>query len=319
MKSFLKEKLKLSVLPLLFLGLLMSSCEDDNEPMPEPMPSMDITTVASSDSQFSTLVAALDKANLVDDLQADGPFTVFAPNNAAFLKAGITSLDGLAANDLTPILTKHVVSGLLPAARIESGPVATLNSAHNIYISENTDGVFINGRIRVIDTDVTASNGIIHIIDDVIIPPTQSLIQIASGDNNFSELVDLVRAANPSVAAALTNASTAGLTVFAPTNDAFMELYKTMPKATLLAPENRGLLTDVLLYHVIPGRFFSTDLPNVSGEVATASGGKGVMFDLTNGVKIDGKGSQPSTVVNANILATNGLIHVIDRVLLPEM
>jgi uncharacterized surface protein with fasciclin (FAS1) repeats len=151
----------------------------------------------------------------------------------------------------------------------------------------------------------------------VIVPPTKNLVTIAAENSNFSELVSLVTAADPAVATALSQASANGLTVFAPTNAAFTELYKTVPKATLLSPANRTLLTNVLLYHVVPGRVFSTDLPNVSGEVATANASAKLTFNLVGGAKVNGTSSGASNITSANILATNGVIHVIDKVLLP--
>ncbi len=302
------------ILPILLLitSIGISACSDDNT-VEAPKTIVD---VAVADAQFSTLTAALTKAELVTALKGTGPFTVFAPNNTSFGKAGITSLDGLTKEALTPILTSHVLSGKVLAADVKSGTGSTLNTANNIYFSVNSSGVFINGNIKVVSTNISASNGVIHVIDNVIIPPSKSLVQIASTTADFTELTSLVLAADASVAKALTDASATGLTVFAPTNAAFNELYKTTPKATLLAPANKKLLTDVLLYHVVGGRVFSTDLPNVTGEVATVNTAK-IKFDLTNGAKVVGKTSGNSTITAANILATNGVIHVIDKVLLP--
>jgi uncharacterized surface protein with fasciclin (FAS1) repeats len=302
------------ILPILLLitSIGISACSDDNT-VEAPKTIVD---VAVADAQFSTLTAALTKAELVTALKGTGPFTVFAPNNTAFGKAKITSLDGLTKEALTPILTSHVLSGKVLAADVKSGTGSTLNTANNIYFSVNSSGVFINGNIKVISTNISASNGVIHVIDSVIVPPSKSLVQIASTTADFTELTSLVLAADASVAKALTDASATGLTVFAPTNAAFNELYKTTPKATLLAPANKKLLTDVLLYHVVGGRVFSTDLPNVTGEVATVNTAK-IKFDLTNGAKVVGKTSGNSTITAANILATNGVIHVIDKVLLP--
>ena len=298
------------------MAFSLSSCNDDDDDQPVNPATGNIPAVASADPQFSTLVAALTKAELVSTLQGAGPFTVFAPNNNAFTKAGITSLTPLSKDALTPILTSHVISGSVKAADVKSGAVETVNTNNDIYLSKNADGVFINGNIKVIATDVSASNGVIHVIDNVIVPPTKSLVEIAQADTNFTELVSLVLAADPAVATALSSA-TSGLTVFAPTNAAFRELYKTTPKATLLAPANRALLTSVLLYHVIPNRVFSTDLPNVTAPVQTANTNGTLTFDLAGGAKVVGKTSGASNITAANILATNGVIHVIDKVLMP--
>lgn len=297
--------------------LSLASCNDDDDDNTTVPPAAgDIPTVASADSQFSTLVAALTKAELVATLKGAGPFTVFAPNNAAFTKAGITSLNNLSKEALTPILTSHVISGSVKAADVKSGAVKTVNTSNDIYLSKNSNGVFINGNIKVVATDVTASNGLIHVIDNVIVPPTKSLVQLAQADTNFSELVSLALVADPAVITALSSASS-GLTVFAPTNAAFRELYKTTPKATLLAPASKTLLTSVLLYHVLPNRVFSTDLPNVTGPVATANTNSTLTFDLASQPKVVGKTSGASNITAANILATNGVIHVIDKVLMP--
>jgi len=316
MKSLSKlNRLSTYLLAAAFATTIVSCKDDDDTPSTPAVGN--IAAVASADAQFSTLVAALTKAELVTTLQGTGPFTVFAPNNAAFTKAGITSLNTLTKDALTPILISHVVSGKVKAADVKSGTVKTVNSGNDIYLSKNADGVFINGNIKVIATDVDASNGVIHVIDNVIVPPTQTLVQVAQGNTNFTELVSLVLAADPAVATALSTASANGLTVFAPTNAAFTELYKTMPKATLLLPANKTLLTNVLLYHVVPGRVFSTDLPNVSGEVATANPSGKVTFNLSGGAKVVGKTSGSSNITTANILATNGVVHIIDKVLMP--
>jgi uncharacterized surface protein with fasciclin (FAS1) repeats len=316
MRTFTKNQTLKTCLLAAMVAFSLSSCkDDDDEVIVDPVVS-NIPAVAAGDPQFSTLVAALTKAELVSTLQGTGPFTVFAPNNAAFTKAGITSLDGLSKEALTPILTTHVLSGSVKAADVKSGTAKTVNANNDIYLSKNADGVFINGNIKVVATDVSASNGVIHVIDNVIVPPTQSLVQIAQADTSFTELVSLVLAADPAVATALSSAGN-GLTVFAPTNAAFRELYKTTPKATLLQASNRALLTSVLLYHVVPGRVFSTDLPNVNGAVATANPDATVTFDLAGGAKVVGKTSGASSITAANILGTNGVVHVINKVLMP--
>lgn len=305
-KRFISKFLAITLVSISF-----AACEKSDD-----VKSKDIIEVASADPQYSTLVGAITKAELVTTLKGMGPFTVFAPNNSAFTKAGITSLSGLTKDALTPILTSHVLSGKILANDVKSGAKQSLNAGNNIYFSVNSSGVYINGNIKVIATNINASNGVIHVIDNVIIPPSKTLVEIAASDPNFSELVSLVQAADASVAQALSSASQTGLTLFAPTNAAFTELYKTTPKATLLNPENKQLLTNVLLYHVVPGRVFSTDLPNISGEVATVNSAK-ISFDLSGSPKVVGKSSGSANIISVNLLGTNGVIHVIDKVLLP--
>lgn len=297
--------------------VIFSSCKKD-DPVVTPPASKNITAIVVEDAQFSTLESALIKADLSKSLEAAGPFTVLSPTNDAFTKAGI-KLDSLSKDALSPILMSHVLTGLIKTADFKSGKLTTGNSKNDIYISKNADGVFINGNIKVIATEVLATNGVIHSIDNVITIPKKSLVEVVKADPNFSDLVAFVMAADPSVAAALTDASANGYTVFAPSNAAFTELYKdsTTTKAKLLDPANKTLLTNVLLYHVVPNRVFSTDLPNVTGEVQTANTTGKVTFDLAGGAKIKGTKSGVSNITKTNLLATNGVLHTIDKVLIP--
>lgn len=300
---------------LLGVSILVSSLSfgvmscDNSEETPA---AKDVVDVALADSRFTTLTKLLTDNGLVSTLKGTGPFTVFAPTNDAFAKIDASKLTNA---ELVNILKSHVVSGKVLAADVKSGVVQSLGSP--IYLSKNSTGVFINGNSQVTTADVSAANGVIHVIDNVIVPPTKNLVEIAQANSSFTELVSLVLAADASVLTALSTASTNGLTVFAPTNAAFTELYKTTPKATLLAPANKALLTSVLLYHVVPGRVFSSDLPNVSGEVGTANSAAKLTFDLMGGAKVKGKTSGNSNITAVNILGTNGVIHVIDKVLLP--
>jgi uncharacterized surface protein with fasciclin (FAS1) repeats len=312
----MKIKFFKAALTMFMAASLLVSCDSDNDTNTTPA-AKDIVAVASGDTQFSTLVAAIQKADLVKTLQGAGPYTVFAPNNTGFTNAKITSLDGLSKEALTPILTGHVLGAKVLAANVQSGEVTTAGGS-KFYLSKNPSGVFINGNIKVIATDVAASNGVIHVIDNVISFPDKNLVTIASNNPDFKELVDLVLAADPAIAAALTNANTNGLTVFAPNNAAFTELYKTLPKAELLKASNKGLLTSVLQYHVVAGRVFSSDLPNITGDVTALSTNK-LKFNLSNGVSITSEGGGVSKVTSANIMGTNGVIHVIDKVILPKL
>lgn len=134
----------------------------------------DVVDLAIQNSNFSTLVAAVSKAGLVDALKADGPFTVFAPTNAAFEalfgELGVGGIDDLTADQLTPILLYHVVSGNVRAADVSSGSVPTLNPEATIEIMVSDTGVKLNGSSNVVATDVQGTNGVIHVIDQVILP-----------------------------------------------------------------------------------------------------------------------------------------------------
>jgi uncharacterized surface protein with fasciclin (FAS1) repeats len=305
------QTVKFSVNLIVFAFILIfSSCKKDEEE--KVAPPKDIVDVALSDARFSTLTKLLSDNGLVSTLKGAGPFTVFAPTNEAFAKIDASKLT---KDQLVSILKTHVLNGKVLEADVASGKATTLSET--IYLSKNSSGVFVNGNSKVTQADVSGANGVIHVIDNVIVPPSKSLVEIAAGSPDFTELVSLVLAADPGVAKALTDASANGLTVFAPTNAAFNELYKAIPKADLLLPDSKELLTDVLLYHVVPGRVFSSDLPNVKGAVETASTGDKLTFDLSSGAVVKGTSSGNSKITAVNILATNGVIHVIDKVLLP--
>ncbi len=299
--------------------MVFSSCKSDDPVVTPPPPgTKTITAIVVEDAKFSVLESALIKADLSKSLDSTGQFTVLSPTNDAFTKAGI-KVDSLTKDALSPILKSHVLAGMIKAADFKSGKISTGNTANDIYISKNAEGVFINGNIKIVASEVLATNGVIHSIDNVITIPKKSLVEVVKADSSFSDLVAFVMAADPSVATALTDASANGNTVFLPKNAAFAALYKdsTMTKAKLLDPANKTLLTNILLYHVVPSRVFSTDLPNVTGEVQTANATGKVSFDLTGGAKIKGTKSGASNITTANILATNGVMHVIDKVLIP--
>jgi uncharacterized surface protein with fasciclin (FAS1) repeats len=303
MKNLRKLLAPLSI--VLVAVMAFTSCKSDD---PVVIPPTDITAIAGKDAQFSTLVAALSKAGLVSTLQGPGPFTVFAPNNAAFTKAGITSLDGLTADALKPILLYHVLGAKVLAGGIAKGQteVGTAGGP-KMYITNNANGVFINGNTKVIATDVPASNGVIHVLDNVLTDiPSKTIAGIATDDKRFSTLLSLVKTAG--LAETLSGGT---YTVFAPTNDAFTELFKTVDPAKLSVAD----IKNILLYHVVAARVFSPELSN--GEVTMANGGK-VTIDLTSGVAVKGKSNSVAPkVIIANVMATNGVIHAIDKVLLP--
>jgi uncharacterized surface protein with fasciclin (FAS1) repeats len=312
MNNLKKVILALSI--LLTTALLIVSCKTDSKIL------ITVNGIIGSNNTLSTLEAAITKAQLTATLAGTGPYTVFAPTNESFVDAGITSLATLTAANLTPILTSHVLSGTVKAPDVKSGVTKTLNANNNIYLTKNAQGVWINGKIKVISSE-EASNGIVHVIDHVITIPTDNIVAVAAdprSGGNFTELLELANAADVSVVNSLKNASVNGFTLFAPPNDAFKILYKTYPKAQLLA--NKALITKILLYHVVPGRVFSSDLLNVGAtEVTSATGTDKLSFDLTGDAKVKGTSSGISNIVDTDILATNGVIHIVDKVLVPKL
>jgi transforming growth factor-beta-induced protein len=146
--------------------------------MKKGAPEMNVVEIAISDERFSILVEAVSKAGLVEALSAEGPYTVFAPTNDAFemlfKDLGVNGIEDLSADQLTPILLYHVVSGKVMAADVTSGKVSTLNEDAMMYIDASSKGVTIDKGSDVVITDIVATNGVIHVIDKVLIPQTKT-------------------------------------------------------------------------------------------------------------------------------------------------
>lgn len=259
-----------------------------------------IVEIAAGNPAFSTLVAAVQAAGLAEALAGPGPFTVFAPNNAAFAKLPAGTVEALLqdTNRLRQILLYHVAPGARQSTNLSAGPLVTLQgAAARIAL---TNGVQIDAA-AVIAADIIAANGVIHVIDEVLLPPG-TIAEIAAGAPRFSTLLTAVQAAGLADALGRDRPRT----VFAPNDAAFAKLPAGTVEA-LLQDTNR--LRTILLYHLVRDRVRSTDL--TAGKIATVQGAA-VTVALTNGVRIN-----DSTVIAADIEAANGVIHEIDTVLLP--
>lgn len=308
------KKLKMfKPIAVLFLSaFLVVGCSDDDNVTPPPAKENSIVDIVVNDENFSILEAALVKAGLVNALSADGPFTVFAPTNAAFEAAGITSLDGLTAQELTPILLYHVVGGNVLSSDLVNGQmVPTLNESAELYLSVNGSGIFINGQTEVTAADIPASNGTIHVIDQTLIPPSKDVVGIAI-DGGFTKLAEALTEAG--LVATLQGAGP--FTVFAPTDTAFDELYARLGVSGPSEIDD-ATLAAVLTYHVVAGRVFSSDLTD--GVMPETLQGGTVTINIGSNITVTDVDpvSQDATVSPADILGTNGVVHVIDHVLLP--
>jgi transforming growth factor-beta-induced protein len=281
---------------------------------PEPMVK-DIVDTAVADGRFTTLVAAVQAAGLVDTLKGEGPFTVFAPTDDAFAALPAGTVDELLKPEnkqkLTDILLYHVVSGKVMAADVVKLTSAPTVLGKDVAVKVDMGNVYIN-ESKVIITDIETSNGIIHVIDAVLLPPAEeaasnTIVDIAVADGRFKTLVAAVQAAG----LVETLSGEGPFTVFAPTDDAFAKLPAGTVE-TLLKPENKQKLTDILLYHVVSGKVMAADVVTLT-KAPTVLG-----KDVTITVK-DGKVFLNDTVqvIITDIEASNGVIHVIDAVLLP--
>lgn len=299
------KMMRLVSLAFLLITVFMVSCSDTENTVSAPVPN--IAQIVSQSPSFSTLNAAVVKAGLTGALANTQNITLFAPDNAAFAASGITSVDGFTSAQLQAILLYHVFGQKVGSAAVPvSDTLKTLNT-RNIYASRNVNGVFTNG-YKVKQADILGSNGVIHVIEKVLIPPSKTITTLATEDTTLSFLV----AALTKVGLQTTLSGPGKFTVFAPTNQAFRDAGITDVNALPVQ-----ILEPILKYHVIGTNVFSSDL--VNGLTATTLQGGTVTLTATPSatVKITTSAQPASPITVANIVATNGVIHKIGRVMIP--
>ncbi len=272
--------------------------------LPKPPTVVDIVV---NSPIHNTLEAAVIAADLAGTLSEDGPFTLFAPTDAAFDALPDGTIDALLADpsgDLTSILLYHAVSGDIRSTDLSDGQVATTVNGKDIVVKIENGNVFINDA-QVVLADIEASNGVVHVIDAVLLPPTTTVVDIIVNSPDHNTLEAAVVAAD----LAGTLSGDGPFTVFAPTDAAFDALPDGTIDALLADPS--GDLTSILLYHVIGGDIRSTDLSD--GQMAATLNGKDITVRIDDGnVFIN-----DAMVTAADIVTDNGVVHVIDAVLLP--
>jgi uncharacterized surface protein with fasciclin (FAS1) repeats len=287
--------------------------DDDNHPP------ANVVVVAQSDPKFSILVEAVSAAGLDATLTGTGPFTVFAPTNDAFAalltELGITKAALLADKPLlTAVLTYHVLPAKVLRAGVPAGKAITTVQGGIFKVDAVGAGLVItdgrNRKSNITATDVMANNGVVHVIDKVILPANKNIVETAVSLPQFSILVEAVTAAG--LGPTLSRAGP--FTVFAPTNDAFAAALTELglTKAQLLA--NTALLTKVLTYHVVSGRVLKADVP-VGTAIVTVQGDT---FTVDNTLAITDQRARKSNITATDVLTSNGVIHVIDKVILPK-
>lgn len=299
----------LRFLALVFASsLFVASCnEDDSTIDNEPQT---IAEIASADPNFSTLVSALERTGLTSVVSGTGSYTVFAPTNDAFEALGV-DLSTLSDEALTEILLYHVLSAEVMSADISAGQTYVTTAATTgpnesalSLLIEKGASVTLNGSINVTTADLEASNGVIHVIDGVITP--LDIVGHASANDDFSELVGALS----SVGLVSALQADGPLTVFAPVNSAFASI------ADVVATLTTEQLTDILTYHVVDNaNVLSSDLAN--GQVVTALNQGSFTINLGESVSITDANDNTISIILTDVQATNGIIHVIDAVLLP--
>ena len=333
MNKFVHAPLRLLLVMALVLGLLPVTVLAQDAPA-------DIVDTAVAAGDFTTLVAAVQAAGLVDALKGEGPFTVFAPSDAAFAKLPAGTVDALLADpqgDLTQILLYHVVPGKVLASDLSDGLTAATLQGEEVTFALG-DGAKVN-EANIVATDIETSNGVIHVIDSVILPPSVAaaasaamaeeapaeeaaaadaaaegtseeapaadIVDTAVAAGDFTTLVAAVQAAG--LVDALKGEGP--FTVFAPTDAAFAKLPAGTVDALLADPQ--GDLTQILLYHVVPGKVLAADVTD--GLEATTLQGGSVTFSVQDGAVM----INDANIVATDVVASNGVIHVIDSVILP--
>lgn len=269
----------------------------------------DIVETALEAGSFKTLAAALSAADLVKPLKGDGPFTVFAPTDEAFAKLPEGTVATLLKPEnkalLTAILMYHVVPGRVDAANVKNMTEAMTLNGQRITIA-TAKGVLIDDA-RVVKADIACSNGVIHVIDRVILPSTDDLIGLAAKSGSFKTLAAAIDAAG--LASVLS--SEGPFTVFAPTDSAFESL-PTGTVESLLRKDNRQQLIAILKYHVVPGRIYADQA--LAAQTAETVEGSRVRFRIQGGNLM----VNDANIINADNEASNGVLHVIDRVIMPR-
>lgn len=318
MKNFKK------LLPVLLLILIVfQSCDNNDDNTMEPST---VVNLAVDSADLTSLVSALQKADLVNTLNGEGPFTVLAPTNdafSAFLSANnFNSLDDVPVNVLTKVLLNHVVSGSLTASDLSTGYANTLatsaasGSAMSLYI-DTSNGVKFNGVSSVSSADIIAVNGVVHKVDAVIGLP--SVVTFATADPNFSTLVSALTRDDLTtnfVGILSTDSSTspAPFTVFAPINDAFSKLLAEL-NLTALSEIDEPTLDLTLKTHVVGGaNVLDSDLTD---NLSITTLGSPLTANITGGATLTDARNRVSNIIATNVQADNGVIHAINNVVLP--
>ena len=313
----MKNYAKLIKLTLLVVTTsLMFSCSDDDDAL--VVENNSIAAIASRASDLSILVSALERADLVTTLDGTGPYTVFAPTNAAFtsfLNAnGFANLEAVPVAALKEILLNHVVSGTnlstsLTTTYIKTLAKGTASSTNTLSMFVNTaSGVRLNGVSSVVTADIVATNGVIHIVDAVIGLPT--VVTHAAANPNFTTLVGLL--SGQGLVPTLAGTTSSPFTVFAPSNAAFTTFETQNPG--VLASLTSAQVTSVLTYHVVAGaNVLSNAIPTT--PITTLETGT---FTIA-GTVITDEAARQTNIVAVDVQASNGVIHVIDNVLLPTL
>ncbi|MCT4623252.1 MAG: fasciclin domain-containing protein [Schleiferiaceae bacterium] len=321
--------LKLTAL-VLAGAFVFASCEKEDETPQNPNPPQlkTIAATATDNGNFTILLDALTRTGLADKMaDANQTLTVFAPTDKAFMdllaELNLNSLDevetALGTEGLKNVLMYHVLGAKVTSDMVSTGYVSTMGmnatmDPLSIYVN-TMSGVKINNRAMVETPDVMASNGVIHIVDKVILPLT--IYELLEMNADYATLTAALGLADGGLDDLMKDANEGPFTLFAPDENAFAMLLTELSIAdvpALVAALGTDGLAEVLTYHVVDGNVNSDEVP--AGMVPTVNGDE-IMIDLSNGVVITDKRNRQSNVVETDIQGTNGVIHAISKVILP--
>lgn len=320
----MKNLSKFKAIALLLFAVAFVSCDNSDDPTPMPVDNT-ITGIAVQNPNLKILVQALTKADLATTLKGAGPFTVFAPTDAAFtafLKTTpYATINDVPKEALTQILLNHVVSGTVKSNALTTGYIKTLakgsaSTTNNLSMYVDlSSGVKLNGVSNVTTADIIASNGVIHVVDAVIGLPT--VVTHALANKNFTSLVGaLTGAGQPDFVVTLSGAGP--FTVFAPTNAAFTALNAELAPGGIQSVSAADL-TKVLQYHVVSGNVLAATLTEGQMVTPILTPAQKFTIQLAGGAKIKDAKGRISTIITTDVQCSNGVIHAIDKVLLPVL
>jgi uncharacterized surface protein with fasciclin (FAS1) repeats len=301
----------------------VSSCEKKNPEVPSK-PAVSIANKIANGPGFTFLNAALQRAGYTTLLDTSKALTVFAPTDDAFKASGFATIAAIQAADtavLRAILRYHVIASRVAELQVPAGPNASVNTLGGaVFATRDSRGVFINGNL-VQQTDIAASNGFIHVLGRVLVPAPGNLLVTAQARPDFSYLVAAIVRANTSAGPDLLNllGGSTPLTVYAPADSAFRNAGFASIAAVQAA--DSALLRNIISLHIVPRRIFSNDIASGATD-ATYLGGLNILtYRISSGItQVRGRGNAVNTfgdVRAANIVAGNGVLHGISRVLLP--
>ncbi len=324
---------------LLLAPVLIISCKDEDDNVIKPPVTLDIIESALTDPNLSIFIKALDKVNLTTTLKQTGPFTVLAPNNDAFntlyTELGVTGLDDIPEATLTNLLSNHILPDTkLSTSNLTSGQgkgyqttlatgSAVPNTNLNIFF-DTTNGVIFNGISSTISgkEDIEATNGFLHQVASVITLPT--VLEFLSADTNFDSLQSAIsRPEQTAILESFNEESNTPLTVFAPDNMAFTALYEELfsdlndPEAAEITLETIDslVLTNTLSLHIVVNMNIRTE--QLKDDTITTLGGQTITSNTSEATLTDNN-ARKATITTKNLQATDGVIHVLDKVLLPK-